>query len=86
MSLQSDNTQTALPAAASKNVSLTLKLSVLLLIGGAVGFMVFLNHRGSVNSVLESGNCMAEEGVHEFFSSLKFLLHQAYRWIFKTCG
>ncbi|MEZ3501394.1 hypothetical protein [Pantoea sp. KPR_PJ] len=60
-----------------------------LLAGGCVlaaGVMLILHHRDSVNNALDTGACLADEGVKDFFGMLKHLLHQAYRFVFKACG
>jgi len=83
MPLNTDRPGNALPG---NMVSLILKLIILTSIVVAVGIAMIMNHRDSVNNALDTGNCLVEEGMHDFFGSLRLFLHQAYRWIFKTCG
>lgn len=86
MAVNSDNVDAALPAGTRKNYRTMLKLLVPVSIALAVGVMMIIDHRDSVNNALDTGNCLVESGIHDFFASLKLFLHQAYRWIFKAYG
>jgi hypothetical protein len=86
MAFNPDDVDDALSDGRHRNYGMMLKLIVPVAIAVAVGIMLIVNHRDSLNNALDTGNCLVEDGIHEFFASLKLFLHQAYRWIFKACG
>lgn len=85
MRYNSDNSEVTLLADARNTHRSALSLLLFTLFTGAVAIMLFLGHRDSFNDALETGQCLAEEGVEDFLKALRHFLHFAYRWIFKTC-
>ncbi|ARF51979.1 hypothetical protein DSJ_17540 [Pantoea stewartii subsp. stewartii DC283] len=61
-----------------------MMLSILLTL--TVGVTLILHHRDTVNNALDTGKCLVNNNVRGFFDILRHLLHQVYRWIFKSCG
>lgn len=48
--------------------------------------MLIIDHRGSTNNALDTGQCLVSKGASDFVKDLKMMFHQLYRWIFHACG
>lgn len=79
----SDNT---LPDAGPRNYRVMPTVTILISVAVATGVIMIVDHWDAVNNAFAIGNGLVKQGVHDIFASLRLILHQAYRWIFKTCG
>lgn len=82
MRYNADHSQDSLSAAARKSGRPASGVLIFIMIVTALGIMMLLNHRNSVINVLETGQCLAEEGAGNLPGMFRNFLHHAYRWIF----